>query len=258
MSQREYEQARAAQERAETLDIAMLAPGRGTAQLVDEMRLMFDGKPRVEFIGSLTLDELRQWDILVISDPMDNNLFTEANVETLRGWTESGGRVLMLHNAVGHAGIPLIFLELADTFPEDRVKTKEIRVRDPGHPAARYLNLPPTIELTNEDHVLVRPNRLDIALLEPAEVTDPEKALAVASDYGRGRVVLLGLRLGQTSSGEDTRLNRDESLLLEGLLAWLAEGKVAVSPDPDDGVDTPDADPDQDNGGGADPDGGAE
>lgn len=259
MSQREYEQARDSQARAETLDIALLSPGRGTAPLADEMRLIYGRQARVEFISTLTLDTLRQWDILVISDPLDLNLFTDQTMETLRGWAESGGRVLVLHNAVGHAGMPRVFLELADAFADDRVRTREIRLTDARHPAASYIDLPPTIELSNEDHVLVRPNRLDIALLEPAEGSEPERALAVAAPYGRGRVILCGLRLGQTSSGEDSRMTRDESLLLEGMLSWLAEGVVASVSAPaaqDEGM-LPDADPDQGQSGGPDPEGGA-
>lgn len=146
----------------------------------------------------------------------------------------------MLHNAVGHSGVPRVFLELADTVADDRVQTKRIRIRDPNHPVTQYLSLPPTIELSSEDHVLVRPNRLDTAFLEPADGADPEKALAVASEYGRGRVILCGLRLGQTTSGEDARLNRDESILLEGMLRWLAEGAV-VSDVPGNGVTEPNA-----------------
>lgn len=240
MTQGEFEQARSAQERAETLDIAVLAPGHGTAPLVDEMRVMFARNARIEYVGSLTLDSLRPWDILVVSDPTDLGSLTPASMEVLRGWTESGGRVLMLHNAVGHSGVPRVFLELADTVADDRVQTKRIRIRDPNHPVTQYLSLPPTIELSSEDHVLVRPNRLDTAFLEPADGADPEKALAVASEYGRGRVILCGLRLGQTTSGEDARLNRDESILLEGMLRWLAEGAV-VSDVPGNGVTEPNA-----------------
>jgi len=236
LNDKQWESAAAAAERAGRLDVAVLFPGRGAQSVYEELRVSLDPTSRVESIERLAERELQGWDALVISDPPDPKIITREVAEMLRLWVQDGGRLILLHNAIGHAGFPQIFLEIAGTFPEDTVKAREARVSDLKHPAAALLTgIGPTIKLESQEQVLVRPNRPGVALLDTEPPGDPDKALAVASGYGAGRVVMCGIRLGQTDAAEDARLSRDESALLVGLVKWATEGCVRVAPRPADG-----------------------
>jgi len=233
LSDKQWEQTAAAAERAGRLDVAVLFPGRGAQSVFEELRVGLDPTSNVQSIDRLGERELQGWDALVISDPPDPKIITSQVAEMLRTWVQDGGRLILLHNAIGHAGFPQIFLEIAGTFPEDTVKAREARVSDLKHPAAALLtDIGPTIKLESQEQVLVRPNRPGVALLDTEPPGDPDKALAAAAGYGSGRVVMCGIRLGQTDAGEDARLSRDESALLVGLVKWATEGCVRVTPHP--------------------------
>ncbi len=211
---------------ASRLDVALYQGGRGVEAISDTFRGELKGEKEIRALANLDARDLDEVDLLVIQDPSDPRAFTEQVRDTLDQWVLQGGRLLLLHNAVGHRGMPLLFPTVAYVEENDRSRCAAVRVSDRNHPAAAFLNPAPTLPTENEDHALVRTNTAGIGLLVDDPQDAPETYTAVAAQYGAGRVVLCGIGFGFEGLEEKNRLSRDESELLMGLVRWLIEGVV--------------------------------
>lgn len=229
LSPDEANAAREAVTRAGRLDIAIWQDSRAAQALSDELRSL-PGEKRVRAISSLDERELAETDLLVVQDPAETRPFeSDTARELLDRWVLGGGRLLLLHNAVGHRGMPQLFPTLAWAQEGDRSRANEVRIASRDHPAGRLLEQTPTLPTVNSDHALVRALRREDGLLVDEPLTNAELYVAIAGGYGAGRVVFCGLGLGFESGTTDftsdaTRLPRDDAKLYLGLIGWLAEG----------------------------------
>jgi hypothetical protein len=208
------------------LDIALYQDGRGIEAISDALRGGLEGERDIRVLSTLTAEDLANVDLLVIQDPTQPRAFDEKVQDTLDQWVVGGGRLLLLHDAVGHRGMPVLFPTVAATEERDRSKSATVRVADRSHPAAAFLDTAPTIPTENEDHALVRPNTPATGLLVDEIAGDPGAFVAVAAQYGAGRIVLCGVGFGFKGLEEEMRLTRDQADLLVGLARWLIQGSV--------------------------------
>lgn len=222
----ETKTAQGAVKKAGRLDVAIYQDGRGIDALADTLRGGLEGERDVRVLATLMPEDLADVDLLVVQDPTQPRAFDERTQDALDQWVAGGGRLLLLHDAVGHRGMPVLFPTVAATEERDRSRSATVRVADRGHPAAAFLDTAPTIETENEDHALVRPNTPAIGLLVDEAAGDPGAFVAAAAQYGAGRIVLCGIGFGFKGLEEEMRLVRDQADLLMGLVKWLIEGSV--------------------------------
>ena len=164
---------------------------------------------------------LSRSDVVIIPQAGSRAFFNRA-VKLIREWVNDGGRVLLLHDAVGHRGHKPLFPEIGKGETHPRFFDAKVALE---HPVTAGFLAGDKVRHAYLDHIVVKPGPDGKVLLKnPAG--DP---VVVVGAFGKGRVVLNGMATGYASNGPDDVRGRekppegDELRILVNSVKWLAE-----------------------------------
>lgn len=193
------------------LRVGVYQPGLGAERWVESLGA--DPALNVFLLHRLRADHLAVCDVVVIPQLVDASLINTESYRAVRAWVRKGGRLILLHDAVGFRLHPPLFAEIGRA---DR------RIEDPGEIVVaedwkKKLGLD-DFRTGYDDYLALLPGEKAEEILARDPEGDP---VAVAGRWGRGEVVLLGTIFAYPSDREILPGERD---FLKGLLEWLGEG----------------------------------
>ncbi len=198
----------------------------------------------LKVIDKISKKNLKDVDVVIISHAYDL-----ANKDILRAFVKSGGGAMLTHDAAG-SGRGAIgtssFPEIAKTSHKGNgyLSPNPLIVPIKQHPITKGIN-PKGFKHTYWDHAILKPVDDRCVLMEDTAFKDGfmkhrfrgtqlrwnayfgGNAVLIAAKFGKGRVVLCGLHLGQNRKHQTAVLKGDELRLLNNSIDWLA-GKTPL------------------------------
>lgn len=190
--------------------VAVYAGGLGAANVFEALakyRPANETELNVFYLHRLRPHHLRVAEVLILPQLFDVSELWEQVIARLRTWVEQGGRLILLHDAVGFRIHPTLFPEVGRG--RERRRSRELKV---VHPLPG-LAVGQTLEHAFSDHIALLPAEGATVLL--TDTGTPPRPVVVAKRVGRGMVILNG-----TLPGYGVPLTPEEERLLMGLIIW--------------------------------------
>ncbi len=137
-----------------------------------------------------------------------------AHLDELREFVRAGGGLLLTHDAVGFRSHKPLFPEKLKPLPRP-IRSRRVRVAMSHTLTSR---LPREFEHSYYDHIAFEPNPEVLTVLED----DQGHPVAVAFQFGRGRVVACGMAIGLADDDSEVPPQDGELQFLINAIHWLA------------------------------------
>jgi hypothetical protein len=154
--------------------------------------------------------------VLVIPQQRDPGVLGEAARKAVRSFVESGGGVLLTHDACGYRYHPALFPEVTPG-GIGRERSSAVSPR-PGGALARDVGTEPVAH-AHYDHIL-----LAVGGSGKVAARGETGAVVVAGALGKGRVVACGIALGIDADERERAPTGREAEFVRALVRWLARG----------------------------------
>ncbi|MBC7287717.1 MAG: family 10 glycosylhydrolase, partial [Armatimonadetes bacterium] len=164
---------------------------------------------------SLSRDFLASCQVVVVPQlRSDVEAQFNAHIDELREFVRNGGGLLLTHDAVGMRAHRPVFPELATALPRP-VRSRTVQVAT-GHTITD--RLPKQFDHSYYDHIALVPESGALTLLRDEQ----GNAVAVAFQYGKGRVVACGMAVGLREDDTEAPPLDGELDFLVNAIHWLA------------------------------------
>ncbi|MGQ9732332.1 MAG: glycoside hydrolase family 10 protein [Candidatus Zipacnadales bacterium] len=193
------------------IKVGVTTEGYGTRAMIEALNAEPD---IIAFeLNRLTPEFLAVCDVVILAQFRS---VAEANMALLKPfveWVRTGGRAMLMHDAVGYRQHPVLFPEIG------RGKaTAETRLVESSLP-----NLQGVFKHSYYDHIrLASGAEAEVIAREPE--AEGGEAVVVRGIVGQGRVVLNGMVTGLTDGDKELAPTGGELKLLLAAVRWLAEG----------------------------------
>ncbi len=159
---------------------------------------------------------LSQTEVLVIPVPSSQAFYSSAK-NLLCRWVAGGGRIMLLHSAVGYRHFSPLFPKLAKALTHPRSQTVHVVAR---HPVTAGLSIGEKFDHSYKDHVAMKPGAGARVLVKDEQ----GYGVVIAGKAGRGKVLLNGMITGYASVGpvelDQAPQGGERDVLINGI-RWL-------------------------------------
>jgi len=229
---------RQAEERAGRIDVAVFEKGSG-ARTVAAFLNEQSGGMAAELVPDLKPETLSRFDVLVITDPEEpQTVFTPDIAEAIQSFMgQMGSGVLMLHDACGLGGTPVLFGPVGSPLKSGaRSAARQIVALETDHPALEGLPRTQPFKPAFENHVMLLRGVEGVPIIgHPDQGPNPDQGTVVVGELDRGRVALCGIAIGQAGTPDQRREappSHQEAAILLNLVRWLAGPLGGAAPPP--------------------------
>jgi len=229
---------RQAEERAGRIDVAIFEKGAGARSIAGFLNGQ-SGAMAAELVADLKPETLSRFDILIITDPEEPQaVFTPDIAEAIQSFMgQMGGGVLLLHDACGLGGTPVLFAPVGSPLKGGaRSTARQVVTLETEHPALEGLPRTQPFKPAFENHVMLLRGVEGVPIIgHPDAGTKPDQGTVVVGELDRGRVALCGLAIGQAGTPDQRREappSHQEAAILLNLVRWLAGAPAGSTPSP--------------------------